>query len=197
MPTSDDSDGTLIQAVLAGHADRFSEIVRRYQRSLARVAESQLACRDQAADAVQETFVAAYKSLSTYDSRYSFKTWLWTILLNECRRQYRQSKTRERFGAGQGTPVASLADKIDEHQPPPDTQLLAAEQRQLLKTLLAGLSDGQADAVRLRFFGGLKFQEIADVMDCSLPSAKARVRRGLSAMSDMMTTIKEKDRQNK
>ena len=45
----------------------------------------------------------------------------------------------------------------------------------------------QADALRLRFFGGLKFQEIADVQACSLTSAKNRVRAGLLQMADRLS----------
>ena len=44
----------------------------------------------------------------------------------------------------------------------------------------------QADAIRLRFFGGLKFQEIADAMDCSLSTAKNRVRWGLTTISEKL-----------
>jgi RNA polymerase sigma-70 factor (ECF subfamily) len=44
----------------------------------------------------------------------------------------------------------------------------------------------QADALRLRFFGGLKFQEIADAMQCSLNTAKNRVRWGLMRMAELM-----------
>ena len=64
--------------------------------------------------------------------------------------------------------------------------LLAAERRQLLEALLAELSTVQADALRLRFFGGLKFQEIADSMGCSLCTAKNRVRWGLLHLSELV-----------
>jgi RNA polymerase sigma-70 factor (ECF subfamily) len=53
---------------------------------------------------------------------------------------------------------------------------------------LARLPAAQADALRLRFFGGLKFQEIADTMPCSLNTAKNRVRDGLARMAEMLET---------
>ena len=55
-----------------------------------------------------------------------------------------------------------------------------------LESLLARLPEAQADALRLRFFGELKFQEIADAMGCSLATAKNRVRWGLTTLSSMM-----------
>jgi RNA polymerase sigma-70 factor (ECF subfamily) len=66
--------------------------------------------------------------------------------------------------------------------------LLAKERAAQLEALLARLSLAQADALRLRFFGGLKFQEIADTMQCSLNTAKNRVRDGLARMAEMLET---------
>jgi DNA-directed RNA polymerase specialized sigma24 family protein len=64
--------------------------------------------------------------------------------------------------------------------------LLARESAGRVQELLARLPDNQADAVRLRFFGGLKFQEIAEAQGCSLTSAKTRVRLGLLQLSQWL-----------
>jgi len=64
--------------------------------------------------------------------------------------------------------------------------LLAKERAAQLEALLAQLSDAQADALRLRFFGGLKFHEIAAAMQCSLNTAKNRVRMGLVRMAGLL-----------
>ena len=64
--------------------------------------------------------------------------------------------------------------------------LLASECRGNVQALLARLPQAQADALRLRFFGGLKFQEIAAAMDCSLTTAKSRVKQGLLQLSEWL-----------
>src|SRR5580700_7060039 len=84
------SDAVLISRVQAGETHCFGELVRRYQPVLARVARSRLGRADWAEDVVQETFLAAFKSCGSYDSRSSFRTWLWTILLNQCRAHYQR-----------------------------------------------------------------------------------------------------------
>ena len=56
----------------------------------------------------------------------------------------------------------------------------------LLERLLGELKDVQADALRLRFFGELKFQKIADVMNCSLGTAKNHVRAGLTNLAKLL-----------
>ena len=65
--------------------------------------------------------------------------------------------------------------------------LLAKELGEELANVLRHLSSAQADALRLRFYGGLKFQEIADAMGCCLSSAKNRVRYGLLRMSELLS----------
>lgn len=175
------SDGEIVAAVLAGQTEQFSVLVQRYERALLQVALSRLGRRDWAEDAVQEAFLWAFRSLHTYDSQFSFRTWLWTILLNQCRRQYaRHARAAERTPAGD--PAASGIAETDhptEPTPGPAAALLMKERREELERRLAQLPEMQADALRLRFFAGLKFPEIAAAMGCSLNSAKMRVKTGL------------------
>ncbi len=183
---ANEPDAVLIDRVCAGKTVAFDELVRRYQLALARVARSRLGRADWADDVVQETFLAAFKSCASYDPRYSFRTWLWTILLNQCHAHY-QRRTR---GATveQWSGASQCARDGSEHSESnsPLGALLAKERRQQLELLLAQLTVVQADALRLRFFGGLKFQEIAEAMQCSLNTAKNRVRLGLVRMAELL-----------
>ena len=77
-------------------------------------------------------------------------------------------------------------DDLLADDPPPLERLLAKERTAQLERLLGRLSRVQADALRLRFFGGLKFQEIADTLECSLSTAKNRVRWGLLHLAEMI-----------
>lgn len=179
------SDGDVLAAVLAGESDRFAEIVRRYQTALTRVAASRLGRRDWAEEVVQETFLAAYRWLETYDSRYSFRTWLWTILLNQCTRYWERMQRQPPAGlsaAADSDGSASHAPLAPAEESPP-ARAAANERRQRLEQLLSTLPAEQADALRLRFFGELKFHEIAAAMQCSLVTAKNRVKLGLLKLS--------------
>jgi RNA polymerase sigma-70 factor (ECF subfamily) len=184
------SDGTLISAVLAGETPAFEQLVDRYQGPLGRVARSRMGRPDWAEDVVQETFLCAFKSLHTYNSQYSFRTWLWTILLNQCRRQLKRFSRGVFIGsweqeASDEDRRATLAEELKSEESP-STRLAAQERSELLDTLLAKLPEAQADALRLRFFGGLKFHEIADAMGCSLSTEKNRVRWGLTKMAEFL-----------
>lgn len=185
------SDNALVAAILAGDREPFAEVVARYQGPLLRLAVNRLGRRDLAEDAVQETFFCAYKSLASYDPQFSFRTWLWTILLNQCRRCLKKGARQPRVEAWSDYKVSGDAEpdfaaEAGGSCSPPLANLLAQERSAELAAHLARLPEAQADALRLRFFGELKFQEIADATGCSLATAKNRVRFGLVALANLI-----------
>src|SRR5215475_12846375 len=102
---SSSPDGVLIAAALEGEEQAFALVVNRYQGPLLKAAVSRLGRRELAEEAVQEAFLCAHRWLATYDSRYSFRTWLWTVLLNQCSRQ---AKREAKHTVGWALPTMSL-----------------------------------------------------------------------------------------
>ena len=82
--SSDDSQ--LMRQVQAGEFRSFDLLVERYRPALLRVAAGMLGDQGLAEDVVQETFLAVFAARHTFDPAFHFRTWLWTILLNFCRR---------------------------------------------------------------------------------------------------------------
>jgi RNA polymerase sigma-70 factor (ECF subfamily) len=168
------TDSELMLAVQAGCEDRFEELVRRYRPRLYRAALSKVG-QPFAEDIVQETLLAAFAGRKTFRSEYAFSTWIWTLFLNVCRRSgKRRAQEQAAISA-----LAGSGRTADCASPLALAALLAEERRELLHALLDELPEAEADALRLRFFGGLKFDEIAAAMQSSLGGAKLRVKRGL------------------
>ncbi|PQO35352.1 RNA polymerase sigma factor [Blastopirellula marina] len=178
------TDGELLTAVLSGQREKFAVIVQRYQLPLLRLAMSRLGSQQEAEDAVQQTFLNAFRWLDTYDSRYSFRTWLWTILINNCNRLHQRSARRAENEIGDSPAIEYRADDAAAE---PLAAMITAERREHVRRLLTELTPSQAEAVRLRFFGQMKFQEIADSLGCSLPAAKARVRKGMIRLTELLS----------
>jgi RNA polymerase sigma-70 factor (ECF subfamily) len=186
------SDAALMRWAQDGRRDAYAEIARRYRGPLLRFARSRLGRDDAAEEAVQETLMAALRSRHTYDESRSFRTWLWTILLNQCtavrRRAHRAGRVANWTDCAK--PTDGNAAPIERHALEPGHSPLAAlllkERAERLDRLLAELGEPQADALRLRFFAALKFQEIADAMNCSLLTAKNRVKAGLLRLAEML-----------
>jgi RNA polymerase sigma-70 factor (ECF subfamily) len=180
-------DVQIMQRVQNGQHELFGELVSRYRDPLLRVARRKLGDAGLAEDVVQEAFLAAFAARDTFNPQFAFSTWLWTILLNLCRRQLKRKKVRPRelsrsvfeIEAGRNL-VGSLT-----HEGGLQNALVAERNREL-QQLLDELTEVQADALRLRFFGGLKFHEIAETMGSSLSAAKVRVRNGLAKLAERL-----------
>jgi len=187
---SQSPDGLLIAATLACEREAFTHLVLRYQAALVKAATSRLGKRELAEDAVQEAFLCAHRWLHTYDSRYSFRTWLWTILLNQCARLAKREARHSQHDA-EPVPAAARTSNVGLEQQCSQTlpleRLLARETSERLCELLGKLPEPQADALRLRFFGELTFPEIAIAMGCSEAGAKHRVKAGLLKLSEWLT----------
>ena len=191
MPAFDSQtpDANLVSAILAGNREAFVQLVERYEKPLRTAARSRLGREDWADDVVQETFLCLLKWLRTYDSRFGFRTWLWTVLLNQCTR-HAQKQSRQAAGPldwpGSENGSVSPAGFLASGETSPIDALLASESRGNLHALLSRLPQAQSDALRLRFFGGLKFQEIADMLGCPLNTALGRMHKAMTKLKELM-----------
>lgn len=181
-------DATIMQAVQRGEFEQFDLLVERYRLPLIRVAASKLGNAAWAEDVVQETFLAVFAARATFNPEFAFRTWLWTILLNLCRRQlkqqHRQPRQVPRSQLSSESAWSSNCEPVEWETGL--TRLLQLERREQLAALLNELPEPQGDALRLRFFGGLKFSEIAEAMHSSVSGAKRRVQNGLLAMAERL-----------
>lgn len=185
--SSGPSDLDVVTAILDGDRSQFAWLVSRYRIPLWLAARSRLGDAGLAEDVVQDTFMHVFRYLETFNPNFAFRTWLWTILFRQChqawQRQSRYASSERVDPTRVGNTLAFPVDAICDSSWDEFSKLERQERTAALHRLLANLPDVQADALRLRFFGGLKFQEIADVMNSSLSAAKQRVRNGLVNLS--------------
>ena len=174
------NDQEIMERVRCGQVELFDELVNRHRASMLRAAISKLRNLAVAEEAVQDAFLSAFAHRHTYRTEHSFRGWLWTILLNTCRVLARRELGRVDRA---GQQVDFLASNEPCSSDDALIRLVRAEQTELLFRFLGELPEVQADALRLRFFGELKFDEIAHVMNCSTNGAKQRVRSGLERLS--------------
>jgi len=177
------NDQEIMERVRSGQVELFDELVNRHRASMLRAAVSKLRNQAVAEEAVQDAFLSAFSHRHTYRCVHSFRGWLWTILLNTCRSLARRELGRiDRAGTSSDFEVSNEPCSSDDAL----SRLVQAEQAALLFKFLNELPEAQADALRLRFFGELKFDEIAQAMNCSTNGAKQRVRSGLERLSSAL-----------
>jgi len=175
------TDGELLFAIQRRDESAFAELVGRYRPRLLRFAVRSTGDVALAEDLVQDAFTAVHSACASYDSRFAVSTWIWTILLNLCRKHRRGLRTREKMHQA----WAASASLSRRHDTAIDG-LVRDDEARLLRERLARLPAPQADALRLRFFAELSFDEIAAAMNSSVSGAKVRVRKGLTALSEQL-----------
>ena len=105
------TDEQLVKATLDGSKAAFGQLVERYQDRLLRFLMTRASSRDDAEDAIQDTFISAYRYLESYDSRWRFSTWIYRIAIRNAARQRRPERHDSDVElADDDDPLASLMD---------------------------------------------------------------------------------------
>jgi RNA polymerase sigma-70 factor (ECF subfamily) len=174
MSSSEDA----VRRFLSGEDDAFEQLVRLWEKRIYNLAWRFLGNREDAQDAVQDTFFAAYRSLRTLRKPESFPTWLYQIALNHCRGRWRSR-----------TDQVSLDEQSVEKQDGSEgivrSEGMAPEARDQLETVdlirkaLVNISEEHKTAIVLKEYLGLSLEEVAEVMECPLSTAKSRLYHGL------------------
>ena len=150
-------DATLVARVRAGDAPAFDALVHAYMRPAFQLAYRVVGHREDAEDLVQESFLAAYQYLDSYDSERPFGPWLMRIVLNRGS-NLRRSRTR-RETEPEVDAVSTAPSALDESE--------RAEMRVVLTKALANLSERQRMIVTLFDVDGMTSTEIGEMLDLS------------------------------
>jgi RNA polymerase sigma-70 factor (ECF subfamily) len=177
FPSSDRAidDRELIQRIVSGERDVYAELVRRYQEKVFRLCTSLLADATEAEDAAQEIFLKAYRSLSRFRGASSFSTWLYRIAANHCRDLLR-SRARHAAQSWDAL-VEQEGERIDRLLVAPPDPGRKAEEADLVRRVLEQLSSEHRMILILREIEGLSYDELAQVLECSLEAVRGRLSR--------------------
>ncbi len=172
----------LIADVLAGNSAAFAELVKRYQDRLFTVAYRVLGNADDAADAVQDVFLNAYQSLRGFKGDSELFTWLYRIAFNtaiSAKRKRRGVVRLDSYGAGRyGSADEGGLDPADRStDSAPDAALERTEDERVLAEAVAKLSPEHRAVLVLKDIDGLKYEEIAEVMEVPIGTVRSRLHR--------------------
>lgn len=187
---SDATEAELLVAAQAGDRRAFSRLVRIHQRRVYACAVSMLGDGGDADDAVQETFMRAWRAIARFDGRSQLSTWLYRVCVNVCLNHIRKRKRHD---------AADLADprvpepKADPTQGNTDPRR-ALEARQLqgrLADAVDGLSESLRTTVIMVLVDGMPQKEVAEILGCSegtiawrIHEARRRLRLALAETED-------------
>lgn len=168
------TDEQLVDATLDGSRAAFGELVERYRDRLLRFLVTRATSRADAEDAVQDTFISAYRYLESFDPRWRFSTWIYRIAIRNAARQ-RRPEWHD-----------SAAEVVDEADPLAAC-IAHAEQENVWLAAKRLLSDEAFNAMWLRYVEDLSIKEISAALEKSASWTKVTLMRGRQRLSNELT----------
>ncbi len=175
-------DERLVTAALGGDEDAFAQLVRRYQRRLTAFLSQLVGDVELAKELTQEAFIRAWSALERYDPTYRFSTWLFRIGHNlgidHLRRRRLKTVPIVREDRDGDEVEVVLVDQAKD----PLGHLRNSELAGALREAIEALRPEYRELVLLRHFGGLSYQEIADLEAMPLGTVKNKLFRAQSVL---------------
>lgn len=176
----------LIEQAQNGDVFSYNTLVLHYQDSVFNVAYRIMGEQDAAADATQEAFISAYKSLRRFRGG-NFKAWLMRIVTNACYDELRRRKRQPQSSLDEITDdYGSTPLLISKNSPDPEEFRQRTELVEAIQHCLDELPDEQRTVAVLCDIEGYDYKEIADIMSISLGTVKSRISRARAKLRDCL-----------
>ncbi len=176
-------DQELVARVQGGDKRAFDLLVRRYQGKVVGLVSRYIRDPVEAEDVVQEAFIKAYRSLGRFRGESAFYTWLYRIAVNTAKNHIVASARRP--------PAQDLDAEVAENSSAgerlreistPEGAAMTRQIGEVIQSTLGSMPDELREALVLREFEGLSYEEIAEVMECPVGTVRSRIFRAREAI---------------
>lgn len=182
----DGTDWEWVQRVQNGETDAFETLIQRHQKPIFNLLYRLLGDIDEASDAAQEVFLAAYRAIQEFRGDALFSTWLYRIAVNQAmtRRKRLAADASRRAAFDADDPEETRDPLADLPHPGPDPAQEAERKEAHVRVQqgLNGLKEEEALVILLHDLQGLPYEEIARILKVPLGTAKSRLHRARLAL---------------
>lgn len=175
-----EDDSELLDRHASGDREAFDELVRKHQKQLYSMLYRMVSNAEDAQDLVQKTFVKAFNGISGFERRSSFRTWLYQIAINLAKNLYRDRSRIQQI---------PIDDVVLSRNPGTIESMIKQETRSRLREAVADLPEKQRLTVMLRIQEQKSFEEIAEILRCSIGTAKANYHHGVQKLKNKMAVV--------
>ncbi len=173
----------IVKRVVKGEKSLYEIIVRRFNPYLYKIGRSYNYSHEITQDLMQDTFIDAYKALSTFEGRSSFKTWIIRIMLNNC---YRKSNKSSYKNEVQGTINDNLRPMYSNDHEETDRLVRNRELRNIIEEALENIPFEYRMVFSLREINDLRVKETAELLKISESNVKVRLNRAKTMLKDQI-----------
>jgi RNA polymerase sigma-70 factor (ECF subfamily) len=182
--TGNESDADLLRHAAAGDQEAFAELVRRHQDKVFNLAYRFSRDRQDAEELAQEIFFKVWRHARSFRGESQFSTWLYRLAVNSCLNYKQRENSRP-------APLP-LAGDFASPNPSVGDEMVVAEREARLKSALASLPARQKMALALASFAGRSYEEIAVVMEVSVPAVESLLFRARKNLAEILRPLKQK-----
>ncbi len=189
--TFPDADTALMLRVKQGDKAAFRMLVERYQQPVIGMIYRAIGDAWEAEDLAQRVFVRVYQSAQRYQPRAKFSTWLFTIVHNLVRNEYRRRGRHRLESLEHVQEVDAGAERggwqpVDQATPDPSTAAAERELQYKIRAAIEQLPAAQRTAVILCRYEGWTYEEIAEVLGCSVGAVKSLLHRARLTLKNQL-----------
>lgn len=184
-------DAVLVESFKAGSEQAFNELVARHSAKMYQLAYGMLGNKEDAEEVAQDAFVKVYKNIGQFRGDASFSTWLYRITANLARNRYHWNKRR-----GSQVNVSAHLEAVgdeaarDIEMPDSSKSPEALIQEEELKADIMGgmrrLPDKLREIMTLRHVEDMRYERIAEILDCKIGTVKSRLARARESLKEMV-----------
>lgn len=174
----DEATAELVRAARAGSDEAVETLFRAFEQPLFRYLYRIVNNQQDAEDALQQTFIRAYRGLPAYREQGQFKAWIYRVAHREGLRTIRKRKRRR-----EGEAPTALPEPADP-RPVPGEALMAKDRLRRLEALIQALPEAEREVVHLRLGEEMTFREIAEVTGCPLGTALSRMKQATQRLRE-------------
>lgn len=175
---ADELDQSLVRLAQQGDSRAFDELVKRYRERVYRLAFKILRHEEDAAEALQDAFLSAYRGLKNFKAESTFSTWLYRVATNAALMRYRRRRTQHVSLEQSQSPLEDAEPMaVPDWSAQPLEELLDAETREVLYEGLLRLPEDLAEVFIKRDIDGWSNAEVAESLGISVAAVKSRLHR--------------------
>jgi RNA polymerase sigma factor (sigma-70 family) len=187
----DAEDVRLMRLVASGDTAAFETLIERHQALVAGTVARMLGSNSDVEDIAQQVFIRVWKSAGRYVARAKFTTWLLKITRNLVFNEMRRARRHPHLPV-QIDPETEELPLKDEATATPDATLLQAELQRAIERAITQLPDTQRMALVLRRYEELSYEEIAEVLELSVPAVKSLLFRARTELRERLKNYLER-----
>ena len=185
------SDEVIVERALTGDAEAFGELVRRWERRIFALTYGMLGREEDARDATQETFLAAFRNLRGFRGEAKVSSWLHRIAVNQCISRQRRAKVRSESALDDDNEAGSFAVPVSES---PVRVVEGRQETLAVRRAINSLPLELRQVVVMKEFEELTFREIADALDLPLSTVKSRLYTALRQLQMRLQKFESRNR---